>query len=54
MGPLKNVDVINVRKEDVRPIEFRDFEMALESIKASVSPDDLKVYEDWERKFGSS
>lgn len=31
----------------------RDFEVALKTIKSSVSQNDLKFYEDWNRQFGS-
>jgi SpoVK/Ycf46/Vps4 family AAA+-type ATPase len=46
--------VRNVRREDVRAIEYKDFILALKSIKASVCKEDLKAYEAWEAKYGSS
>lgn len=38
--------------EDIRPIEFVDFEASLVNIRPSVSKQGLQEFEDWARKFG--
>ena len=37
----------------VRPISSQDFESALSQVRASVSTQDLALYEDWNGRFGS-
>ena len=37
----------------VRPVTTADFEDALCQVRASVSPSDLKLFEDWNRQYGS-
>lgn len=36
----------------VRPINFTDLEEAMKGIRASVSADSLKAYEDWMKEYG--
>lgn len=54
MGPLRSLgeDLLCMRKEDIRPISFQDFEASLETIKPSVSGGGVKMYEDWAKMFG--
>jgi SpoVK/Ycf46/Vps4 family AAA+-type ATPase len=51
-GPLRelgDIDVIkDVQKQDVRPIQFKDFKTAILSSKKSVSNELLRKYETWE------
>lgn len=44
----------NIAKDDMPPINRADFEMALKFVKASVSGNDLTVYEKWDEKYGAS
>eukprot|EP01018_Ginkgo_biloba_P013744 Gb_27653 [translate_table: standard] len=58
MGPLrealkKGIDITKLRKEDMRPVMFQDFEIALQEVRPSVSQHELKIYEEWNRQFGS-
>lgn len=54
MYPIRDVpDITNLREEDLRPIAMRDFDKAFGSIRASVSPDEVFQYEEWNSKFGS-
>lgn len=51
-GPLRelgDIDVIkDIQKQDVRPIQFKDFKSAILSTKKSVSKELLTRYETWE------
>ena len=38
--------------EDIRPIQFQDFEASLINIRPSVSRQGLKEYEQWARDYG--
>lgn len=56
MGPIRSISFDDMRKinpADVRPVSFEDFKMALTRVRASVSSDDLMVYEKFDRTFGS-
>jgi len=56
MGPIRSVpssQLVHIAKEALRPIEPRDFEEALEAVKASVSSEALGDYRDWNNRFGS-
>lgn len=54
MGPLRdvNTDIQNIDAANIRPISIRDFGRASRQVKSSVDPDDVKMYEDWDVKFG--
>ncbi|NXO68968.1 FIGL1 protein, partial [Phainopepla nitens] len=55
LGPirsLQSVDIATITPEQVRPISFRDFESALRTVRPSVSPRDLELYETWNQTFG--
>lgn len=49
--PSSQIGVFNA--ETVRPVMYDDFVTALNCVRASVSPDDLKQYVDWDRTYGS-
>jgi SpoVK/Ycf46/Vps4 family AAA+-type ATPase len=54
MFPLRNVfDISSVRCEDIPPVGFSDFELALDVIKPSVSGQDVLKLLEWNQKFGS-
>lgn len=38
--------------DQIRPIQFQDFEASLINIRPSVSKQGLKQYEDWAKEFG--
>jgi SpoVK/Ycf46/Vps4 family AAA+-type ATPase len=54
MGPLRSLGeaLLHMSMEDIRPIEFVDFEASLVNIRPSVSKEGLQEFEDWARKFG--
>lgn len=54
MGPLRSLGekLLSMRREEIRPIGFEDFEASLVNIRPSVSGKGLKEYEDWAREFG--
>ena len=57
MGPIRSLDysrMESVQPEDVRPINFCDFQDALRQVKASVSDKDLQMYLDWNNQYGST
>lgn len=56
MGPIRSISETQmnfVGVDDVRPVNYSDFKSALECVRASVSPNDLKHYIDWDRTYGS-
>ena len=56
-GPIRSLtrdQIINVREEDVRPINYSDLISALRQVKATVSQEDLDLYLDWDKKYGAS
>jgi SpoVK/Ycf46/Vps4 family AAA+-type ATPase len=54
MGPLRNLGeaLLHTPMDQIRPIQFEDFEMSLHSIKPSVNREGLKKYEDWAKEYG--
>jgi len=54
MGPLRSLGeaLLHMSMEDIRPIQFKDFEASLINIRPSVSKEGLKEFEDWARQFG--
>lgn len=57
LGPIRSMpfgDIENITAEQVRPIEFQDFEEAFLQVRASVSDKDLDLYIEWNNMFGSS
>ena len=55
LGPIRDiVDIANCKDEDLRPMSFADFELALTQVRASVGVNDLDLYIKWDRDYGSS
>lgn len=54
MGPLRSLGeaLLQMTMEDIRPIQFVDFEASLINIRPSVSKQGLQEFEDWAKKFG--
>ena len=48
-GKIKAVDAAKIR-----PMSAKDFQMALQTIKSSVSPEQLDHYDSWTKEFGSA
>jgi len=46
--------VSTVSADQVRPIQARDFEVALQAIRPSVGPEQLSAFEEWTRLYGSA
>lgn len=56
MGPIRSIPVPQmslVNVNDVRAFNYGDFQAALQCVKASVSPNDLKHYIEWDKTYGS-
>eukprot|EP01134_Creolimax_fragrantissima_P004400 CFRG4400T1 len=54
LGPIRTiVDIRSISADQVRPINFHDFEEALSQVRASVSQDELALYVQWNKDFGS-
>ena len=54
MGPLRSVGdkLLKMEKDDIRSINFADFEESLRKIKPSVSRESLMQYDLWARDYG--
>ena len=54
MGPLRSLGeaLLFMKTEEIRPINFGDFENSLMNIRPSVSKGGLKQFEDWAGEFG--
>lgn len=54
MGPLRSLGeaLLHMTMDEIRPINFHDFESSLMNIRPSVSKQGLKEFEDWAREFG--
>ncbi|KAI8048574.1 P-loop containing nucleoside triphosphate hydrolase protein [Syncephalis plumigaleata] len=54
LGPIRSItDIRTINLEQVQPIQFKDFESALTQVRASVSDNDLTLYIEWDRMYGS-
>ncbi|EAA12156.5 AGAP007769-PA, partial [Anopheles gambiae str. PEST] len=56
MGPIRSIpfdQLGDIAKDQVRPICYEDFRLALTKVKASVSQDDLQQYVVWDRTYGA-
>ncbi|KAF9163543.1 hypothetical protein DFQ26_002429 [Actinomortierella ambigua] len=55
LGPLRELGdrLLETPADQVRPIQFRDFSLALQTIRPSVSPASLRAYEEWNREYGA-
>ncbi|TVY24683.1 Protein SAP1 [Lachnellula hyalina] len=54
MGPLRSLGeaLLHMSMDQIRPIQFVDFQASLVNIRPSVSKQGLKEFEDWAREFG--
>ena len=54
MGPLRSLGeaLLSMSKDQIRPINFEDFESSLVNIRPSVGKQGLKEFEDWARDYG--
>ncbi len=54
MGPLRSLGeaLLQMSMDEIRPIQFSDFEASLINIRPSVSKQGLKEFEDWAKEFG--
>ncbi|XP_006161861.1 fidgetin-like protein 1 isoform X2 [Tupaia chinensis] len=56
LGPIRSLqttDIATITPDQVRPIAYTDFENAFRTVRPSVSPKDLELYENWNKTFGS-
>ncbi|KAJ2779822.1 Fidgetin-like protein 1 [Coemansia javaensis] len=54
-GPIRSIaDIASARVDDVRPIDFADFEYALTQVRPSVSPKDLESHIRFNSLYGMS
>lgn len=56
MGPIRSIpmnEMNMVDVNDVRALNYSDFQVALECVRASVSPNDLHHYIEWDQTYGS-
>ncbi|KAJ1974091.1 putative 26S proteasome subunit yta6 [Dimargaris verticillata] len=54
IGPIRSIgDICSISADDVRPMAFADFQVALTQIRASVSDRDLELYTAWNKEYGS-
>ncbi|KAJ4330588.1 hypothetical protein N0V87_009849, partial [Didymella glomerata] len=54
MGPLRSLgeSLLTMTMDEIRPIQFKDFQASLRTIRPSVSKQGLQEFEDWAREFG--
>lgn len=55
LGPIRGLraaDIATIAADQVPPIAYADFDSAFRTVRPSVSPRDLEVYESWDRTFG--
>ncbi|KAE8448286.1 hypothetical protein EG329_009717 [Mollisiaceae sp. DMI_Dod_QoI] len=54
MGPLRSLGeaLLQMSMDEIRPIQFSDFQASLINIRPSVSKQGLKEFEDWAKEFG--
>jgi fidgetin-like protein 1 len=54
MGPLRSLGekLLHMTMDEIRPIQFKDFQNSLHTIRPSVSRQGLSEYEDWAKEFG--
>jgi len=55
MGPMRDpgCDIRVMSSDAVRPIELRDFELAVCQVRASVAADQLGALVEWDKQYGS-
>ncbi|XP_058152613.1 fidgetin-like protein 1 [Dasypus novemcinctus] len=55
LGPIRSLrttDIATITPDQVRQIAYVDFENAFRTVRPSVSPKDLELYENWNKTFG--
>lgn len=55
LGPIRSLhtaDIATISPDQVRPIAYIDFENAFRTVRPTVSPKDLELYENWNKTFG--
>lgn len=55
LGPIRGYsmsDLQSLRGNEVRPVSFNDFELALQRVKATVDQAELDAYIQWDKAFG--
>lgn len=54
MGPVRSLGeaILHTPIEEIRPIQFEDFEASLINIRPSVSKQGLQEFEDWAKQYG--
>lgn len=55
LGPIRSLqaaDIATITADQVPPIAYVDFDNAFRTVRPSVSPTDLELYENWNRTFG--
>ena len=54
MGPLRSLGeaLLFMSTEEIRPIQFQDFEASLVYFRTSLSKQGLQEVEDWAKEFG--
>lgn len=54
MGPLRSLGeaLLHMSMDQIRPIQFDDFEASLINIRPSISKQGLREFEEWAREFG--
>ena len=54
MGPLRSLGeaLLRMTMDEIRPINFSDFENSLLNIRPSVGKQGLQQFEDWAKEFG--
>jgi len=56
LGPIREIppnEISSISLEAVRPMSAADFQHALTQVRASVSENDLDLYEKWNQEYGS-
>ncbi|VDN84214.1 unnamed protein product [Brugia pahangi] len=59
MIPVRNIvdssslDLVSISAEEIRPICFSDFEVAMRSVRPTVVAEDLEGYQAWNKQYGS-
>ena len=54
MGPLRSLgeSLLTMTMDQIRPIQFQDFQASFRTIRPSVSKQGLQEFEDWAKEFG--
>ena len=55
LGPVRSInnsDLTSIGLEMLRPISYKDFQDALNKLKASAGMQEVDLFKDWDRQFG--